>query len=79
VKIPPNTGLFRIMSRPAIDALSKCREKARLITALMSWTGFSHIGVATERDARYAGKTKYNLLKSTVLAINGITRDSTRS
>ncbi len=73
VKIPPNTGLFRIMSRPAIDALSNCREKARLITALMSWTGFSHIGVSTERDARYAGKTKYNLLKSTVLAINGIT------
>lgn len=73
IEIPPDTGIFRIMSRRSIDALRTCREKARFVTALMSWSGFSHIGVYTERDARYAGKTKYSFLKSTMLAFDGIT------
>lgn len=73
VEIAPESGIFRAMSRQAADALQACREKSRFIVALISWTGFSHIGVATERDARYAGKAKYSLLKSILLALNGIT------
>lgn len=73
VEIDPNTGIFRIISRQAVDAFNRCREKSRFITGLMSWTGFSHIGVETKRDARHAGKTKYSLYKSTILALHSIT------
>jgi len=73
VEIHPNTGIFRIISRQAVDAFNSCREKSRFITGLMSWTGFSHIGVETVRDARHAGKTKYSFCKSTILALHGIT------
>ena len=73
VEIPADSGIFRIMNRQSVDALKNCREKSRLITALMSWTGFSHFGVRTERNARYAGRTKYGLFKSIRLAIDGIT------
>ena len=73
VEIDPNTGIFRLMSRQAVDAFNKCREKSRFIAGLMSWTGFSHVGVETMRDARYAGKTKYSFYKSMILALNSIT------
>ncbi len=73
VEIDQNTGIFRILSRQAVDAFNSCREKSRFITGLMSWTGFSHIGVETVRDARHAGKTKYSFCKSTILALHGIT------
>lgn len=73
VEVNLNVGIFRMMSRQAADGLKSCREKSRLTTALMTWTGFSRIGVETKRSARYAGKTKYSLFKSVALAIDGIT------
>jgi len=73
VEIPLDVGILRIMSRQAADGLRSCKEKSRFITALMSWTGFSHVGVETRRNTRYAGKTKYSLFKSIQLAVDGIT------
>ena len=73
VEIHSDSGIFRIMSRQVVDGLKNCREKSRFIIALMSWTGFSHIGVETGRDVRHLGKPKYNLFKSIELAVNGIT------
>lgn len=73
IEIHSYSGIFRIMSRQVVDGLKDCREKSRFITALMSWTGFSHIGVETGRDARHWGKPKYNLFKSIELAMDGIT------
>lgn len=72
VEIPPDTGIFRIMDRRVVGNFKKCREKSRFITALMSWSGFSSIGVETDRDARYSGKTKYNFFRSLKLAMDGI-------
>jgi len=72
VEIPPNIGIFRIISKQVVNNLKKCREKSRFVIALIGWTGFSSIGVETNRDERYAGKSKYNFLKSTKLAIDSI-------
>lgn len=72
IAVPPNTGIFRIMSRRSADAFLQCREKDRLTIGLMSWTGFSHSGVATVRECRYAGKSKYNFRKSLKLSLDGI-------
>ena len=40
--------------------------------ALISWTGFSQAGVETEREARSAGKTKYNVFRLVRLAMDGL-------
>lgn len=72
-EIPPKSGVFRIMSRRVADSIKICREKSRFIIGLISWSGFSHVGVETERDARYGGDTKYNLLKSAKLGTEAIT------
>ncbi len=73
VEIPQSTGIFRITSRQVVDVFIKCREKSRFVTGLMSWTGFSCVGVETVRDARYAGNTKYSFYKSTILALHSMT------
>ena len=73
VEINPNSGIFRIMSKRAVDSLKLCRERARFIAGLMSWTGFSQVGVPIERHARKAGVTKYSFCKSLRLAADGIT------
>ena len=73
IDLDPNSGIFRILNRKTADALKKCTERSRLIIGLISWAGFRTVGVETERSPRFAGKTKYNLYKSFLLAINGIT------
>lgn len=73
VEIPADTGIFRIMSRKAADYLKDCREKSRFIVALLNWAGFSSAGVEIDRGERYAGKTKYGIIRSAKLAIDGLT------
>lgn len=72
-EIPYETGIFRIISRRVADYMKNFREKNRFITAMMSWGGFSHVNVETNREERYAGETKYSLYKSINLAVDAIT------
>lgn len=71
--MPVNTGDFRLMSRQAIDALKELRESNRFMKGLFTWVGFRQVGITYKRDARFAGKTKWNYRKLWNLAIEGIT------
>lgn len=73
VSIPVDTGDFRLMSRRVVDALKKTRERHRFLRGLVSWVGFNQVGVAYDRDARFAGQTKYPFSKMLTFAIDGIT------
>ena len=73
VEIPTKSGIFMIMSRRVVDNLARCRERSRFISALISWMGFSSAEVKTKRQARYAGKTKYDFGKLIRLALDGVT------
>jgi dolichol-phosphate mannosyltransferase len=73
VSIPVDTGDFRLMSRRVVDALGQTRERHRFIRGLVSWVGFNQVGVEYDRDARFAGETKYPLSKMFKFAIDGIT------
>lgn len=73
VSIPIDTGDFRLMSRRVIDALRQTRERHRFIRGLVSWVGFNQTGVEYDRDARFAGETKYPFSKMLKFAIDGIT------
>ncbi len=73
VSIPVDTGDFRLMSRRVIEALRQTRERHRFIRGLVSWVGYNQIGVEYDRDARFAGETKYPLSKMLRFAVDGIT------
>ncbi|MFH1524578.1 MAG: glycosyltransferase family 2 protein [Chloroflexota bacterium] len=73
VKIPVDTGDFRLMDRKVVDVLKSMREKYRFPRGMSAWVGFRQIGVPYKRAARFAGVTKYPIKKMFVLALNAIT------
>jgi len=73
VSIPVDAGDFRLLSRRVVDALKQTRERHRFLRGLVSWVGFKQIGVPYDRDARFAGSTKYPFSKMLRFAVDGIT------
>ncbi len=73
VKLPQDTGDFRLLSRRAVDALNTIGEQHRFMKGLFAWIGFRQKAVPYERDARFAGNTKWNYWKLWNFAIEGIT------
>lgn len=72
IEIPTDTGDFRLMSRRALDALNAMPEHNRFIRGMVSWIGFKQVAVEYERDPRFAGETKYSLMKMLKFAIDAI-------
>jgi dolichol-phosphate mannosyltransferase len=73
VKIPLDTGDFRLMDRKVVDVLKQMRERHRFPRGMSAWVGFKQIGVEYKRAARKAGETKYPFRKMFRLALNAIT------
>jgi dolichol-phosphate mannosyltransferase len=73
VKIPLDTGDFRLIDRQVVDVLNQMRERHRFPRAMVAWVGFRQIGVPYKRAARKAGETKYPFSKMLKLAANAIT------
>ena len=73
VGIPPGVGDFRLLSRRAVDALKKLRERNRYMKGLYAWVGFHYIELPYRREARHAGQSKWPFAKLLGLAIDGIT------
>jgi len=78
VDVPMNTGAFRLLGRPAADAMKQVRETHRFMRGLSCWIGFTQASVLYDRDPRYAGVTKYPVWKSARLAWDGITSFSSK-
>jgi dolichol-phosphate mannosyltransferase len=73
VKIPLDTGDFRLMDRQVVDVLKQMRERHRFPRGMSAWVGFKQIGVEYKRAARVSGETKYPFRKMFRLALNAIT------
>lgn len=73
VKIPLDTGDFRLIDRKVVNVLNQMREKHRFLRGMSAWVGFRQIGVPYKRAARFAGETKYPFRKMLKLALNAIT------
>src|SRR5574339_490228 len=73
VKIPLDTGDFRLMDRKVVNVLKQMRERHRFPRGMSAWVGFKQIGVNYKRAARVAGETKYPFRKMFRLAINAVT------
>ncbi len=77
VRIPEDSGDFRLMSRRAVLALRQLREQHRFMKGLFAWIGFPQKAVLYDRDPRFAGRTKFNYWKLWNFAIEGITSFTT--
>ena len=73
VKIPLDTGDFRLMDRSVVEVMNSMRERHRFLRGMSAWVGFKQIGVEYKRAARKAGETKYPFRKMLRLALNAIT------
>ncbi|HSB88832.1 MAG TPA: glycosyltransferase family 2 protein [Anaerolineales bacterium] len=73
VRIPLDTGDFRLLDRRVVDALSHMRERHRFLRGMAAWVGFRQTGVPYKRAARHAGVTKYPFRKMVRLALNAVT------
>ena len=78
IDIPVDTGDFRLISRRVLEVLNGMPEHHRFIRGMVSWTGFKHVALNYERDARFAGETKYPLKKMMRFAFDAITSFSIR-
>ena len=77
VEIQVDTGDFRLIDRRCINALRMLRESQRNTKSMFSWIGYKKKEVLYDREARVAGKTKWNYKKLVDLAIDGITSFTT--
>ena len=73
VKIPMDTGDFRLMDRKVVDVMNSMRERHRFLRGMSAWVGFRQVGVNYRRASRFAGATKYPFRKMFRLALNAIT------
>lgn len=73
VKIPVDSGDFRLMDRKVVDVLKTMHERHRFPRGMSAWVGFRQIGVPYKRAARHAGVTKYPFKNMLKLALNAIT------
>src|SRR5688572_27246205 len=75
--IPADTGDFRLLSPRALAALKQLRERNRFMKGLFGWVGFRQVSIPYHRDARSAGRSKFNFWKLWNFAIEGVTGFST--
>lgn len=75
--VPRDTGDFRLMSRRAVDALCGMRERQRFMKGLFAWVGFRQEALIYQREARFAGRSKFSYWRLWNLALEGITSFST--
>ena len=73
IEIQKDTGDFRLLDRRCVEAIKTLRESQRYTKGLYSWIGYKKKEILYDRDARAAGKTKWNYRNLVNLSIDGIT------
>ncbi len=71
--VPRDTGDFRLLSRRALDAMKRLRERQRFMKGLFAWVGYRQKAVVYDRDPRFAGNSKFNYWRLWNFALEGIT------
>ena len=73
VRIPPNTGDFRLMSRRVVDEVVRLRETHGFLRGMVAVVGFRQCLIPFDRPPRHSGATHYNrFLGSLRIGFNGI-------
>lgn len=75
--IPRDTGDFRLLSRPVLDALRQLRERRRFMKGLFAWVGYRQCAIGYHRQPRLAGRSAFSYWRLWNFALDGITSFST--
>jgi len=73
LRIPENTGDFRLLDRRVVEELKKLRERSRFMKGLFAWVGFRQASLPFVRAPRHAGKSKFNFWRLWNFALEGMT------
>jgi glycosyltransferase involved in cell wall biosynthesis len=77
VRIPRDTGDFRLISRRTLDRLNAMPEQDRFLRGMVAWLGGAQTELLYDREPRFAGQTGYSFGKMLRLAAAGLTSFST--
>lgn len=73
VRIPPNTGDFRLMSRRVVREVVRLKESHGFLRGMVAVVGFKQAIIPFDRPARFTGETNYNrFFGSLRIGFNGI-------
>jgi len=70
--IPLDAGDFGLMSKRVAKLISEMPERDRLIRGMRAWVGFRQIGIPYDRPGRYAGTTRYSVIRRIDGALDGL-------
>lgn len=73
IKIPLDTGDFRLIDRKVIDYLKQMPERHKFLRGQIAWIGFKQAAVFYDRESRFTGKTNFSFSKMFQFALDGIT------
>jgi len=62
IPMPSEAGDFKLLSRRVVDELLKLKEYKPYMRGLVSYVGFKQVFVLYDRQARFAGKSKFFIL-----------------
>lgn len=77
VQIPEGASDYRLLSRRAVDSLSRCRERRRFMKGLFAWIGYPQKSIPYVPHARHSGATKWSYWDLWTFALEGITSFTT--
>lgn len=72
VKIPQNTGDFRLMDRAVVEAVKLLQERTRFMKGIFAWVGYKTHTIYFDRENRAAGSTTWNYRRLWHFALDGI-------
>ncbi len=79
LKIPKDTGDFRLMSRRVVDQLKRLKEQHGFLRGLVAFVGYRQATLEYDRDERLHGRGNYNrYLGSLRIGLNGVVSFSSR-
>ena len=79
VRIPKDTGDYRIITRKVINHLKELNESHGFLRGMVAFVGFNQSFIEYDREHRRAGKSKYNkFLGSLKIGFNGLIGFSSR-
>ena len=75
IKIPRDTGDFRMVTKKITDNLKKFKEPNAFLRGLVAYIGFNQTIIEYDRDQRANGVSNYNRYFGSIkIAFNGIFR-----
>ena len=72
VRIPANTGDFRLLDRQVVEAIKRLPERTRFMKGLFAWVGYKQTSVLFDREPRHSGSSTWNYWKLWNFALDGI-------